>query len=70
MIQAHTYAKPLLIALLAGIFCFFTSSFSIAQTQQTHSISGVVKGDNSELLTGASIYMMENPRFGTSADIL
>jgi len=68
VIQAHTYAKPLLIALLAGIFCFFTSSFSIAQTQQTHSISGVVKGDNNELLPGASIYMMENPRFGTSAD--
>ena len=42
---------------------------ALGQTQFTHSVSGSIKSNDGNALPGASVYVMENPRLGTSADL-
>ena len=64
-----SHINSLSIALLWGFFAFITPNFSQAQTSTECSVSGTIKGDDGNTLVGASLFALENPRFGTSADV-
>ncbi len=64
-----SHINSLSIALLWGFFAFITPNFSQAQTSTEFSVSGTIKGDDGNTLVGASIFALENPRFGTSANV-
>ena len=68
MIASLSNIKLLAFALLWSTFSFLSPSFLTAQTDSTHRVIGLIQGEDGEILPGASVYAMENPRFGISAD--
>ncbi|MBM56130.1 MAG: hypothetical protein CMB32_06205 [Euryarchaeota archaeon] len=68
MIAVNTHIKFVGTALLWGFFSFLSPCFLIAQSDTSFNVFGIVKGDDGVVLPGASVYAMENPRFGTSTN--
>ena len=67
----HPFPLNIRGVLSAMIFCFaiILPDVTLGQTKLTHSVSGYIKSNVGNALPGASVYVMENPRLGTSADV-